>query len=62
MPPSHSPSRWKDTFTLEPEKQRYEEELQHGDDADMCQMLATETLKAKLARMIYEARTATGLT
>ena len=33
-----------------------------GDDADMRQMTAEETLKAELARMIYEARTAAGLT
>ena len=33
-----------------------------GDDADMRQMIAEETLKAELARMIYEARTAAGLT
>jgi len=33
-----------------------------GDDADLCQMIAEETLKAQIARMIYEARTAAGLT
>jgi len=33
-----------------------------GDDADMRQMIAEETLKAQIARMIYEARTAAGLT
>ena len=33
-----------------------------GDDADMRQMIAEETLKAEIARMIYEARTAAGLT
>src|SRR6266581_1094504 len=32
-----------------------------GDDADMRQMIAEETLKAQIARMIYEARTAAGL-
>jgi len=33
-----------------------------GDDPDMRQMIAEETLKAQIARMIYEARTAAGLT
>jgi len=33
-----------------------------GDDADLRQMIAEETLKAQIARMIYEARTAAGLT
>ena len=33
-----------------------------GDDADMQQMIAEETLHAHVARMIYEARTAAGLT
>jgi ribosome-binding protein aMBF1 (putative translation factor) len=33
-----------------------------GDDADMRQMIAEETLNAQVARMIYEARTAAGLT
>jgi len=33
-----------------------------GADADMRQMIAEETLKAQIARMIYEARTAAGLT
>ena len=33
-----------------------------GDDADMRQMIAEETLKAQIGRMIYEARTAAGLT
>jgi ribosome-binding protein aMBF1 (putative translation factor) len=33
-----------------------------GDDADMRQMIAEETLKAQIARMISEARTAAGLT
>jgi ribosome-binding protein aMBF1 (putative translation factor) len=33
-----------------------------GDDADMRQMIAEETLKAQVARMIAEARTAAGLT
>jgi len=33
-----------------------------GDDADMRQMIAEETLKAQIARMIAEARTAAGLT
>ena len=33
-----------------------------GDDADMRQMIAEETLKAQIARMMYEARTAAGLT
>lgn len=33
-----------------------------GDDADMRQMIAEETLKTQIARMIYEARTAAGLT
>lgn len=33
-----------------------------GDDADMRQMMAEETLHAQMARMIYEARTAAGLT
>ena len=34
-----------------------------GDDADMRQMIAEETLKAQIAQMIYEARTAAaGLT
>ena len=33
-----------------------------GDDAAMRQMIAEETLKAQVARMIYEARTAAGLT
>ena len=33
-----------------------------GNDADMRQMIAEETLKAQVARMIYEARTAAGLT
>jgi ribosome-binding protein aMBF1 (putative translation factor) len=33
-----------------------------GEDADMRQMIAEETLKAQIARMIYEARTAAGLT
>jgi hypothetical protein len=28
-----------------------------GDDADMRQLIAEETLKAQIARMIYEART-----
>jgi hypothetical protein len=31
-----------------------------GDDADMRQMIAEETLKAELARMIYGARTTGG--
>lgn len=33
-----------------------------GDDADMRQMIAEETLKAQIAQRIYEARTAAGLT
>ena len=33
-----------------------------GNDADMRQMIAEETLKAQIARMIDEARTAAGLT
>jgi ribosome-binding protein aMBF1 (putative translation factor) len=33
-----------------------------GDDADLRQMIAEETLNAQVARMIYEARTAAGLT
>jgi len=33
-----------------------------GDDIDMRQMIAEETLKAQIALMIYEARTAAGLT
>jgi predicted transcriptional regulator len=33
-----------------------------GDDADMRQMIAEATLNAQVARMIYEARTAAGLT
>jgi len=33
-----------------------------GDDADMRQMIAEETFKAQIARMIYEARTAACLT
>jgi len=33
-----------------------------GDDADLCQLIAEETLKAQIARMLYEARTAAGLT
>ena len=33
-----------------------------GDDAAMRQLIAEETLKAQIARMIYEARTAAGLT
>jgi ribosome-binding protein aMBF1 (putative translation factor) len=33
-----------------------------GDDADMRQMIAEETLKAHIAQMIAEARTAAGLT
>ena len=33
-----------------------------GADADMRQMIAEETLKAQIARMLYEARTAAGLT
>jgi len=33
-----------------------------GDDADMRQMMAEATLKAQIARMMYEARTAAGLT
>ena len=33
-----------------------------GADADLRQMIAEETLKAQIARMIYEARTAAGLT
>lgn len=33
-----------------------------GDDVDMRQMIAEETLKAQIARMLYEARTAAGLT
>jgi ribosome-binding protein aMBF1 (putative translation factor) len=33
-----------------------------GDDADIRQMIAEETLNAQVARMIYEARTAAGLT
>ena len=33
-----------------------------GADADMRQLIAEETLKAQIARMIYEARTAAGLT
>ena len=33
-----------------------------GDDADMRQMIAEEILKAHIARMIAEARTAAGLT
>jgi len=33
-----------------------------GDDADIRQMIAEKTLKAEIARMIYEARTAAGLT
>jgi ribosome-binding protein aMBF1 (putative translation factor) len=32
-----------------------------GDDADMRQTIAKETLNAQVARMIYEARTAAGL-
>ena len=32
-----------------------------GDDADMRQMIAEGTLKAQIARMIYEARTSAGL-
>jgi len=33
-----------------------------GADATMRQMIAEETLNAQVARMIYEARTAAGLT
>ena len=33
-----------------------------GDDADIRQMIAEKTLKAEIARMIYEVRTAAGLT
>ena len=33
-----------------------------GADADMRQLIAEETLKVQIARMIYEARTAAGLT
>lgn len=33
-----------------------------GDDADMRQMIAEETLKAQMARLGYAARTAAGLT
>ena len=33
-----------------------------SDDADLRQMIAEETLKAQIARMIYEVRTAAGLT
>jgi ribosome-binding protein aMBF1 (putative translation factor) len=33
-----------------------------GDDADLRQMIAEETLKAQIARLIYEARTAAGIT
>ena len=33
-----------------------------GNDADMRQMIAEETLKAQIAHMIYEARTTAGLT
>ena len=33
-----------------------------GGDTDMRQMIAEETLKAQIARMVYEARTAAGLT
>ena len=33
-----------------------------GADADMRQMIAEETLKAQMARLSYEARTAAGLT
>jgi ribosome-binding protein aMBF1 (putative translation factor) len=33
-----------------------------GDNADMRQMIAEEIFKAQIAQMIYEARTATGLT
>ena len=33
-----------------------------GADADMRQLIAEETLKAQIARLIYEARTAAGLT
>ena len=33
-----------------------------GADTEMRQMIAEETLKAQIARMIYEARTAAGLT
>ncbi len=33
-----------------------------GADADLRQLIAEETLKAQIARMVYEARTAAGLT
>ena len=33
-----------------------------GNDADVRQMIAEETLKAQIAQRIYEARTAAGLT
>ena len=33
-----------------------------GDDEEMRQLIAEETLNAELARLIYEARTVTGLT
>jgi len=33
-----------------------------GSDTDMRQMIAEETLKAQIARMVYEARTTAGLT
>jgi len=33
-----------------------------GADADLRQLIAEETLKAQIARMVYEVRTAAGLT
>lgn len=33
-----------------------------GDDPELREMIAEETVNAKVARMIYEARTAAGLT
>lgn len=33
-----------------------------GDDAELRQMIAEETLNAQIARMIYDARTQAGLT
>jgi ribosome-binding protein aMBF1 (putative translation factor) len=33
-----------------------------GADADLRQLIAEEILKAQIARMVYEARTAAGLT
>jgi ribosome-binding protein aMBF1 (putative translation factor) len=33
-----------------------------GNDAEIRQMIAEETVKAQIARMIYEVRTAAGLT